>query len=606
MFQDPPVSPPGHLPFPDLPAPKPPKLRKLRRLPPRLAKDELTDLLKQAEEDAARTPIVEPSFPMVPRQPGTLTLSEQRDLLAVLREVAVRKKESLRLYEPYPEQEAFHSCMTPIRLIRGGNRGGKTLGACIELARAVTRSDPYHKYPDKGRAIVVGKDLLHCSKVIFRKLFKPGAFKIIRDRTTGEWRSYRPDLEPDREEEAEDAPPLIPFRFYGPTCISWENKREEVARSVRFPTTGWEMTFFSGEGLPPQGWDVDIALLDEEIPHPGWIKEIKARIVDRRGRVIWSATPQVGTIDLFDLSERAKDEIGLPEARVAEFFVKLDMNPFVSAQAKEDFKKDYMDDEDEYQVRVEGNFAMSGMKVYPEFAPRGVHRIEAFPIPSTWTRYVAIDPGRQTAAALFVAVPPPHSQIDRPVVYDEIYYKKCNAQLFAAEMKRHVANNHIHGWLIDHHEGAKIETASGRSIEEQYAEQMRAVHLDENGFTGFIWASSDVNAGILAAKSKLHLLEGRPAWLFMTANLRWFNWEIERYINKRITRGGLVVDLTSRTNLHNHLMDCFRYLAMHPLRYFEPPKPKQTVREHWIPRYLREKRKKVMDGAGWGGAVRLG
>lgn len=518
-------------------------------------------------------------------------------------ELAVRRKEALRLYEPSPEQDAFHRSRARIRLARGGNRGGKTLAACVELARAITCQDPHKKWPKKGRFIVAGKDLLHISKVIYRKLFLPGAFRIIKDLETGRWRTYRPALDAEREDKTEEAPPLIVPRYFREKAISWENKREGIPRTIPM-LTGWEMTFFSGEGQPPQGWDVDGVLFDEEIPHPGWFREMLPRLVDRRGRMIWSATPQVGTAQLFELSERALEEAREDHPRVTEHFMKIDLNPFLSDAAKAEFKADLVDDEDEYQVRVEGNFAIHGMRVYGDFQARGIHRINPFPIPDTWTRYVAVDPGRQVAAALFVAVPPPNDEMTQPVVYDEIYYRKCNAQLFAREMKRHIVDHWVHGWLIDSHEGRKHDTGSGKTVEEQYADELRKLEMGANGFRGFTWAMDDVAAGHLAAKATLHVESGQSRWLFQVENLHWFCWEIQRYVDKPMTSGGKPVDRTSRSNLHNHLMDTFRYLALHPIRYVAPPK--RTAVEGWTNRYLAKKRRKRIKVEGWGTGVRLG
>jgi hypothetical protein len=48
-------------------------------------------------------------------------------LQRVVTELAKRKIEGLRLYEPMPEQERFHASNARIRILRGSNRGGKML-----------------------------------------------------------------------------------------------------------------------------------------------------------------------------------------------------------------------------------------------------------------------------------------------------------------------------------------------------------------------------------------------------------------------------------------------------------------------------------------------
>jgi hypothetical protein len=539
--------------------------------------------------------------PPPPKGPEVMTTAEQAHLLALLAEAAARRKEALRLYEPIlPE---FHACLSPRRLVRGSNRGGKTVSIAVELARASTNQDPHRKYPSKGRVIIVGPNLIHCSKVWYRKLFKPGAFRIFRNPETGCWQAFRPDVHAQWADLAEDAPPLVPQRFYRDKDISWEDKREEIARTVRL-RTGWEMTFFSGEGRPPQGWDADLVLFDEEITHPAWYPEMVPRLVDRGGRFLWAFTPQAGTITAWELHEQAEELKGEPNPRISSFFMTIADNPFIAERDKESFRADLRHDEDEYKVRVLGDFALKGLRVYPEFAKKGAHKIATFPIPDDWTRYVAIDPGRQVSAALFVAVPAPKSALsDRPVVYGEVYSKKTDAMRFAREMKEFLGNSWVHDWLIDHHQGCKHE-GSGMTVEELYAQEFIRAGLKANGFRGFIWAADDVAAGKLAAKGKLQYRDGAPEWLFMVEKLPWFCWEIDRYVDKRITKGGNLVDDVSRSNLHNHLMDDFRYLAMHNIRYVRPPKRPQA--KGWAARHVEQKRRRQRESQGWGDAIRLG
>ena len=117
----------------------------------------------------------------------------------------------------------------------------------------MTGQDPHGKYPKKnGTAFLVGKDLKHVGKVLYDKLFVPGAFKVIRDKATGRWRAFRPWIPDDaaREEEARRAPSLIPQRLIAE--IAWENKKENVPSIVRL-SNGWNLHFFSSLGKPPQG-----------------------------------------------------------------------------------------------------------------------------------------------------------------------------------------------------------------------------------------------------------------------------------------------------------------------------------------------------------------
>ena len=339
------------------------------------------------------------------------------------------------------------------RLAIGGNRGGKTTGVMVEIARAVTGQDPHDKYPKTdGIFILVAIDLAKCAKVFYRKLFRKGAFWIVKDPVTGQWRVFNPDADQELEEFARPAPPLIPKRFI--KSISWENKKDEQPKTIRLKN-GWELWFYSSGGEWPQGVDVDGVAFDEEIERDGWYNEMSARLADRRklnrttgkvksGKFLWSATPQSGTAQLFELYSRAVDE---QEARAASidrgedpgpasievFTYGIDANPFIATHAKDAMKKKWALNPDEYAVRIEGKFALYGSRVYSEFMPKGCHGVRSFPIPEDWTVYCAVDPGRQVCAVLFIAIPPPNhpEYAGRKIIFDELYIKNCNAHAYS-------------------------------------------------------------------------------------------------------------------------------------------------------------------------------
>jgi hypothetical protein len=527
---------------------------------------------------------------------------EHDELREILGEIERREREALRLYEPLEPQDEFHRSVAGERLLRGGNRGGKTLPAAIECARAVTGQDPHGKYPARdGRFVAVGKDLIHCSKVMWRKLIKPGAFKIVRDPETGKWRAFRPFAEWDiaHEAEAKDAPPLIPRRFVAE--IAWENKKDEIPKTVRF-STGWELCFFSSIGAPPQGWDIDAAWFDEEIEHSAWYPETSARLLDRHGRFFWSATPQVGTQVLWDLHVKADEQRGQPDAAVEEFYLNLLENPHISEKAKREFTSKL--NEDEYNIRVLGQFALLGSRVYPEFAPRGPHGVPAFEIPHEWTRYIFVDPGRQVCAILFVAVPPPYDPEwgGRVVIYDELYIKKCNAVIFAARLWERTKDQAIYDAVIDHRAGRTTEIASGKTPEEQYSESLRALGWKSvrRGHK-FAWASDNVKAGIESVRTGLHLDdEGLSRFVVLRERTPQFQWEAERYSYSKIK--GVTTDEPLKVN--DHLMDCWRYAAMYNLKYVKPAPRK--MKAGYTTEILRRKAEKKARESGWGNSIRCG
>jgi len=504
------------------------------------------------------------SIPPVFDDPTRLTVVESEELKGVLYELASRQSESLKIFQPMIEQERFFASDSSERIALGGNRGGKTTATVIEIARAVTGQDPHDKYPKTdGRCILVGKDLTHCSKVFYQKLFKAGAFKIIKDELTEEWRTYNPNDPADkaRAHEAKKAPALIPSRFYDFKKIAWENKKDEIPKTIPLKN-GWTIHCFSSLGAPPQGWNVDMVAFDEEIEHPLWYPEMSARLLDNRvedpvtgkvrsGKFLWSATPQAGTQQLYDLKVRGDELIGDPSPAIQIFEFGMLDNQWVSDTAKAEFIAKFRDNEDEINVRVYGKFALLGTRVYSEFMPKGVHGMADMPIPEDWTSYAIIDPGRQVCAVLFIAVPPPHSEwAGRKIVYDELYIKKCNAKIFAETFVRRVNGRPIEYAIIDHRAGRITEIGSGLTHEEQYSRALKEANFKfEKGGTTFVWSSDDVKAGIESVRNALHIIDGRSELVVIPDKTKHLLWEIERYSYRKLP-SGVVTDEPIKLNDH--------------------------------------------------------
>lgn len=600
--------------------PPPPKPRRGRRTViggvPELSAETLYRLAHPTQEEEDAIPeLVSEISPPPPLDPTLLTCLESEEFKGVLYEIIRRKSEALKLFAPLPEQERFFASDCDERLAIGGNRGGKTTTTMVEIARAVTGQDPYDKYPKTdGVFILVAIDLAKCAKIFYRKLFKAGAFKVIRDEVTGDWRTFDPELDSDRVDDARKAPPLIPSRFV--KSISWENKKDEIPKTIRLKN-GWELWFYSSGGEWPQGVDVDGVAFDEELERDGWYTEMAARLADRRtknkttgkvrsGKFIWSVTPQSATAQLFELYSRAMDEKEGRQAALERgespeplsidvFLFGIDTNPHIAQHAKDALKKKYMNNEAEYKVRIEGEFALYGTRVYSEFMPKGAHGIDSFPIPDDWTTYAVIDPGRQVCCVLFVAVPPPSNREwgGHKIVFDELYIKRCDAKLFATSFTRRVAGRPIERGIIDHRGGRLTEIGSGLTPEQQYTNALKALNFKfERGGCTFAWADDDVKAGIEAVRGMLHIVDGKSELLVMRDKCPNLLKEMDRYSYRKLPNGTVTDE---PIKLNDHACDCLRYTAQAKFRYVKPRKRKAAPGYTTV--YLKQKAERAKNKA---------
>lgn len=487
-----------------------------------------------------------------------------------LMEIRNRLTDSLRLYEPLQIQRQVHLSLAKERIVIGSNRAGKTLTAAIEIALALRGMHPNAEYPKKnGRCYCVGRDGKHIGEVMYRKLFRGGAFKIIKDLEIGQWRAYRAWTDEHRKHEARPAAPLIPQRYVKHT--SWENKGSSIPSKIVL-TNGWEIDFFTSLGSPPMGVDLDLVWFDEELPQ-NWYTEMAARLLDRHGRFLWSATPQSGTHQLFLLDRKAKEQAGRENPGVEAFFMLLDNNPHITEQAKKEFKESLEDDPLEYAVRVEGKFLVNSFKMYPEFN-LVTHGVDWFTIPPNWCRYMVVDPGNSFCATLFFAVPPPEMKDECVYQYDELYIKDSNAPLWGVQVEEKTRGQSFEAFIIDEN-GSRRTESQGINIKLQYVEELKrqGVRSRATGH-GFVVTSADRKAGCSRVRSWLHVRQatGKPKYRVLRGTCPNTLREFERFHRKRIK--GIVTDDPDHSKW-NHAMDCIRYGAMHGMPYRVPVPPKR-------------------------------
>lgn len=532
--------------------------------------------------------------------------AEKRRISQLLAARVRRKNEGLRLWRPMPTQAEFHRCLAAERTVIGSNRSGKTTCAAVDFAWCVTGQHPYlsgTKLPKtNGRAAVVGYDWDHIGRVMYEKLLKPGAYDIIRDEVTGQWRPYNPTADEHRKAERHPAPPLIPKRMI--KRIAWKAKALNQIKLLELKN-GWVVQFFSSEGEPFQGDAVHLLWFDEEINRPSWYTECAMRLVDREGHFIWSATPHVGGDELISLHNRSMDQLPLEKPTVREFHLTLLGNRHISDAAKAAIVEKFKDRPEDYRVRVLGEFASKGYKVYPEFS-KGVHGFrlkDVWPqgqVPHNWSKYVAVDPGRQICAVLFLAVPPPEAGFgEQWFVYDELYIENSTPEKFASALEMKTREKSFEYALMDMHAGRSRQISGGKSVEQQYHEAMLKCgqHRSDNVWLRFkeksFWPGfDDLDAGIDQVRSCLYIdsITDKPRLQVCLETCPNLLTEFDRYsYAKKENR------LTDKPkDKWHHLLDCLRYLCSSRPIWCEP-KPVPRRKSSAVRRFEEKKRRRFRE-----------
>lgn len=547
----------------------------------------------------------------------------------IVAQKAARQIESLKMYEPLPFQQLFHQDRAQQVVLQKGNRVGGTLCNMVEIARAVTGQDPHNKYPKAdGRAVVLGYGEKHIGRVFYDKLFRAGAFRIIRDLATKKWRAYRPwpaseggDLE--REDQTKPAPPLIPQRFI--KRISWEKKSEKVFSLVTF-TTGWELHAMNSAGDPgqAQGFSVNLYAIDEDLATSGWYEEALGRIADCGGLIRWSALPHAKNDDLMQMINLADEQAG--ELRPVAKIVRASIfdNKYIPRDSVERSVTSWKSQGDDiYRKRAMGEIVLDSVLMYPTFNRR-LHdalteRPDETPAmkilrerngepPNDWTRYASIDPGHTVCATIFLAVPP-RELGEQIFAFDELYLANCTAEIWGEAFESKVRDWVYLRWYIDMHGGSLRSIGTGELPIEKYTEQLRRRQLrsieTEYGFyPGFDQIAK--REEILRNHFALQVA-GLPRLMLVTSRCPNLASELERFrkVTVKVAGKDIPTDKGNR-RAHTHAIEALEQLVAHDLPYVRPRI--KSVDVNFIDRFLqwREGRKQARREALGTGTVTLG
>ena len=425
---------------------------------------------------------------------------------------------------------------------------------------------PHRRVPkENANFMAVGWDWDHIGRVMWPKVGREGSFKMIRDEHSREWRPVMPDNAYDNAyaEKWKDAPPFLPPRWI--KSIAWECKAKDQPGIIEC-VNGSKLRFASSAGAPKQGDEIDGWWADEELDNERWISELQRGCVKRRGSGFYSATPLASSIQLFEMHRRAIDP--KKQYDIEEFHLLISDNVYIGKKEKETFFKQLLTPQD-VRVRWYGEFAMSGLVVYPEWAPEK-HVIEPFEIPHYWSRYMIVDPGVQVCAVLFAAVPPeeelftsqrgvPYAHRGTVHIYDELYIERCTASLFAKKVAEKMGDRkrgEFEAFVIDHSMGRQTELGSGLNVEIQYSDALASegVYSRVTG-SGFLWGSDDIESRTESLRR--WMMErpdtGKPT-LKIHSRCPKLIWEMGQQFYKKDKEGNAT---TKRRDANNHAASCF-------------------------------------------------
>lgn len=510
-------------------------------------------------------------------------------LVSTMQELAKRKQEALALYRPLPHALPFHMSLAYERILTGGQQSSKTTTACAEFVAALANKTLHgpaggaipNKF-DRNRPWlfwVFGLGEKHLGGTIYRKLFLPGSFDLIKDKHTDEWRSWNPTNpdDADREDECVPAPPLIPQRLIAQTA--WTNKASNVLEVLK-TTMGDEVRFYTSGGDCPTGVAPNVIWIDENLGGDGsQIAELRMRLGRSKGRFWWSAWPDFRNDALHQLVQRAKAEANLPSPSIVHFTLTYSGNPFIA----EDQKKRILAgmSERERAARDSGQFLQDTVRVFPAFDVEvhglpgttikdNCHRLlqaNAWRVPDNWTKYLVVDPGHQHPFAIGLAVSPP-DEGDYVVQFMEVAINNISAREMAREIKRR-ANVVWEEWIIDDHGSRKTPEgmAKGQTIRAHYRNEFIAEGLTNNRGNAFTLGCDDIAyRNTLVRDEWLEIRrDGTPRFRILNEHCPVTIEQAKSY-SKRVSRESISESTIERDN---DAMACWGYAAARRPKYVE-------------------------------------
>jgi hypothetical protein len=506
---------------------------------------------------------------------------------ALVVEFARRSRDGFALYRPRPEVESFHRSKAPTRVVRGGVRSGKTCAAAAEVASAILgrpiatwdgETIPMGWPTDRPLLLwFIGFNEKHIARM-YKKLFKPGLFRIIQDRTTKEWRAWRP-TEPDdmaREKETKDSPPLIPARLV--EKVVWNHAGEQVP-SLVIMKNGTEMHWFTSGGEAGVGDAIDGVWIDEDVKYPSHVAEWQSRLADKRGRMLWSSWPRGANRALRGMVKRAEEQADWENPDVALWTLTHSGNPYIPEQERRRQVRGWKSEgEGVYLARDLGLFADGLVQVFPQF-DIDIHGIpgkgEPDPVekallaskdllPRDWSYYLGLDPGHAHAAAVIVMVPP--TRLGKSaVVRESMYFERYDHYQLADAIAAKYGHIPFQAFIIDWHAARMSTIGRGERPYDLYTEAFERAKL-KSAWTdcGFAFGNDNIAGRNMVVREWLDATtNGKPRLRLVAEDTHPMQKEFDLY-RKRVDSDQDVKEEIVKKN--DHTMDALGYV----MSYLKP------------------------------------
>lgn len=300
------------------------------------------------------------------------------DELASRLKDAAKKPNVLGYIPNSPTHQQFHKTDTVGRILRGGNRSGKSVAGVVESVWRATGRHPYiktHDAPTRGRIVTVDRD--SGIKQIILPLLKQ--WVPPSDLKNGSW------------EDSYSATDKL-FTFRNGSTIELKTHQQEVES-------------FAGV---PLHW----IWFDEEPPQ-AIFNECRLRLIDYNGVWYMTMTPVEGQDWIYEryIATKAKN--------VEMFEVDISDNPHLSKKALSLLEDDL--DDDEKKIRQQGLFVPKGGLVLTEFDYERHIIAGGRPVPRSWEVYVSIDHGYNAPTAILWHAVSLNKEV---VTFHEIYRNK--------------------------------------------------------------------------------------------------------------------------------------------------------------------------------------